>query len=222
MLLKVFPFSCLPCWVFVHSWLPFRLLPVLFWSLGHPPLLYYLSLPSAFFVRSLQPHRLSTELPLIFAFPIEFSSGLLFVISLVFLCSQVFTSPLCRLCSTPFEIRGSLPSSFRVAHWKMILTPHWHLWILQKWAFLLVRKFYLWVTHPLTFKQKNEEKKSLMHTVCIFATVSSLLYSCLAFPFPSSLFSSGFLLIILLMSAHSSSGRLSLALPAESLVCCFD
>lgn len=126
------------------------------------------------------------------------------------------------LCLTPFEIRGSLPSSFRVAHWKMILTPHWHLWILQKWAFLLVRKFYLWVTHPLTFKQKNEEKKSLMHTVCIFATVSSLLYSCLAFHFPSSLFSSGFLLIILLMSAHSSSGRLSLALPAESLVCCFD
>lgn len=74
MLLKVFPFSCLPCWVFVHSWLPFRLLPVLFWSLGHSLLLYYLSFSNVFFVRSLQPHRLSTELPLIFAFPIEFSS----------------------------------------------------------------------------------------------------------------------------------------------------
>lgn len=81
--------------------------------------------------------------------------------SLVLFCSQVFTSPLCRLCLTPFEIRGSLPYSYSIAHLKMILTPHWHLWILQKWTFLLLRKFYLWVTHPLTFKQKNEEKKKI-------------------------------------------------------------
>lgn len=105
----------------------------------------------------------------------SYLSFLLFFFGLVLFSG--FKSPLCRLCLTPFEIRGSLLSSFRVDHWKMILTPHWHLWILQKWAFLLVRKFYLWVTHPLTFKQKRWRKKNHWCTQSAFLLQFPAFYS---------------------------------------------